>query len=209
MWGRDLGQLAPPAGRDDDHPDQRGHAGAEEVGRVAKGDGRPHRRRDGVAYVPDWGGYLTAVDTRDGSIVWQRPVTDYVVFGGVVSRTSPAVVGGDLVLGFTTNRSNNPLGSPAVANGVMYAASMSGSGDNFYALDTATAGSCGGSRRGRRASPARPSSTASSTGGPATTGSTWGRPGVRSSTPSRSAGGKSWGPRPKPWVCTARCVALP
>jgi polyvinyl alcohol dehydrogenase (cytochrome) len=72
---------------------------------------------DGVAYVPDWGGYLTAVDTRDGSIIWQRPVTDYVVFGGVVSRTSPAVVGDDLVLGFTTRLSNNPLGGPPPATG--------------------------------------------------------------------------------------------
>src|SRR4051812_48901256 len=43
---------------------------------------------DGAAYVPDWGGFLSAVDIGDGSVRWQRQVTDYVVFGGVVSRTS-------------------------------------------------------------------------------------------------------------------------
>jgi polyvinyl alcohol dehydrogenase (cytochrome) len=67
---------------------------------------------DGVVYVPDWGGFVTAVSARDGHIIWQRPASDYVVFGGVVSRTSPAVVGDDLVLWFTTNQSFNPLGGP-------------------------------------------------------------------------------------------------
>jgi polyvinyl alcohol dehydrogenase (cytochrome) len=64
----------------------------------------------GVAYVPDWGGALSAVNTADGTLRWQRPVSDYVTFGGVVSRTSPAAVGDDMIIGFTTKQSSNPLG---------------------------------------------------------------------------------------------------
>ena len=29
---------------------------------------------DGVAYVPDWGGKLSAVDTKTGAIIWQKSV---------------------------------------------------------------------------------------------------------------------------------------
>ena len=29
---------------------------------------------DGVAYVPDWGGKLSAVDTKTGAIIWQTSV---------------------------------------------------------------------------------------------------------------------------------------
>ena len=115
LVGPGPGQLAPPAGRD-------ARSRPANVAQLApkwvvalKGDiSATPTVVGGVAYVPDWGGYLTAVDTRDGSIIWQRPVTDYVVFGGVVSRTSPAVVGDDLVLGFTTKQLEQPAGRPAV-----------------------------------------------------------------------------------------------
>jgi outer membrane protein assembly factor BamB len=31
---------------------------------------------DGVAYVPDWGGKLTAINTQNGSIIWQSERRD-------------------------------------------------------------------------------------------------------------------------------------
>lgn len=79
---------------------------------------------DGVAYVPDWGGKLSAINTQNGSIIWQRDVatlagaqgrlkvdvpTQTVVLDtdhpGVVSRTSPAVSGNTVVIGTQTMRS--------------------------------------------------------------------------------------------------------
>jgi polyvinyl alcohol dehydrogenase (cytochrome) len=78
---------------------------------------------DGVAYVPDWGGKLTAINTQNGSIIWQSNVgtlagaagrlvedipTQTVVLDTqhpVVSRTSPAVSGNTVVIGTQTMRS--------------------------------------------------------------------------------------------------------
>ena len=37
---------------------------------------------DGVAYVPDWGGKLSAVDTETGSIIWQKSVKALAGRGG-------------------------------------------------------------------------------------------------------------------------------
>lgn len=69
---------------------------------------------DGVAYVPDWGGYLSAVNTATGTVIWQQSVSTLadaagpmVVVSGsavlgsgpVVSRTSPAVSGNAVVIG--------------------------------------------------------------------------------------------------------------
>ncbi|HVN60451.1 MAG TPA: PQQ-binding-like beta-propeller repeat protein [Gaiellaceae bacterium] len=70
---------------------------------------------DGVAYVPDWGGYLSAVDTDTGTVIWQQSVTALAGASGpmvvdssghavpgtgpVVSRTSPAVSGRTVVIG--------------------------------------------------------------------------------------------------------------
>jgi len=75
---------------------------------------------DGVAYVPDWGGNLNAVDTKTGAILWQSSVGALagataqlgavdgavdVVPGPVVSRTSPAVSGNTVLIGTQTMRS--------------------------------------------------------------------------------------------------------
>lgn len=75
---------------------------------------------DGVAYVPDWGGKLSAVDTKTGSIIWQKSVGTLAGASGrmvvdpvshspvldtalpVVSRTSPAVSGNTVVIGTQT-----------------------------------------------------------------------------------------------------------
>jgi polyvinyl alcohol dehydrogenase (cytochrome) len=83
---------------------------------------------DGVAYVPDWGGKLSAVDTQTGSIIWQSSVKTLAgalyplaedadsssptyqtvipdTHNPVVSRTSPAVSGNTVLIGTQTMRS--------------------------------------------------------------------------------------------------------
>jgi polyvinyl alcohol dehydrogenase (cytochrome) len=83
---------------------------------------------DGVAYVPDWGGKLSAVNTQNGQIIWQKSVQSLAgasyalvedsdsnsptyqtvipdTINPVVSRTSPAVSGNTVVIGTQTMRS--------------------------------------------------------------------------------------------------------
>jgi polyvinyl alcohol dehydrogenase (cytochrome) len=53
----------------------------------------------GVAYVPDWGGKLWAIDTKTGKAIWSHDVSDYTGTAGAASRTSPAFWNGMLVIG--------------------------------------------------------------------------------------------------------------
>src|SRR5271170_854652 len=48
----------------------------------------------GVAYFPDWGGNLTAVNANTGKLVWIHQFSDYGLPANTHSRTSPAVVNG-------------------------------------------------------------------------------------------------------------------
>jgi polyvinyl alcohol dehydrogenase (cytochrome) len=54
---------------------------------------------NGVAYVPDWGGKLWAIDTTSGKTIWSHDVSDYTGTGGSISRTSPAYWNDELVIG--------------------------------------------------------------------------------------------------------------
>ena len=54
---------------------------------------------NGVAYFPDWGGNLWAVNARNGQLVWSHQLSDYGLALNTNSRTTPAVVGGTLYLG--------------------------------------------------------------------------------------------------------------
>src|SRR6476646_10769166 len=54
---------------------------------------------NGVAYVPDWGGKLWAIDTTTGKALWSHYISDYTEVAGSVSRTSPAYSNGVLVIG--------------------------------------------------------------------------------------------------------------
>jgi len=54
---------------------------------------------NGVAYVPDWGGKLWAIDTKTGKAIWSKNVNDYTGTPESVSRTSPAYWHGMLVIG--------------------------------------------------------------------------------------------------------------
>ncbi|MFD0029717.1 PQQ-binding-like beta-propeller repeat protein [Streptomyces sp. NPDC127172] len=53
----------------------------------------------GVAYVPDWGGKLSAVSTTTGKALWSNPISMYSRVAGDISRTSPAYTRGKLVFG--------------------------------------------------------------------------------------------------------------
>src|ERR1700677_2057076 len=52
---------------------------------------------NGVVYVPDWGGYISAIKASDGAVIWRRLVSSYNGIAGSVSRTDPVVDGSTLV----------------------------------------------------------------------------------------------------------------
>jgi polyvinyl alcohol dehydrogenase (cytochrome) len=68
---------------------------------------------NGVVYVPDLGGTLWAVDAGTGGVLWSKPVGSYLGAAFDVSRTTPAVSGGELVIGTgaTTATLANPVGA--------------------------------------------------------------------------------------------------
>jgi polyvinyl alcohol dehydrogenase (cytochrome) len=53
----------------------------------------------GVAYFPDWGGNIWAVNTSSGKKIWSHKLSDYGLTAGTVSRTSPAVANGIVYVG--------------------------------------------------------------------------------------------------------------
>jgi polyvinyl alcohol dehydrogenase (cytochrome) len=57
---------------------------------------------DGVVYVPDWGGYLSAINASNGDVIWQRLISSYNGIAGSVSRTDPVVDGDTLIIGTQT-----------------------------------------------------------------------------------------------------------
>jgi len=57
---------------------------------------------NGVAYVPDWGGYLSAIRASNGHVIWRRQISSYNGIAGSVSRTDPVVDGSTLVIGTQT-----------------------------------------------------------------------------------------------------------
>jgi polyvinyl alcohol dehydrogenase (cytochrome) len=71
---------------------------------------------NGVAYVPDRGGKLWAIDTKSGKAIWSHDVSDYTGTAGSASRTSPAYWQGELVIG-TGNLMTPDLG-PAFEIGI-------------------------------------------------------------------------------------------
>ena len=71
---------------------------------------------NGVAYFPDWGGKLWAINTKTGKAIWSHDVSDYTGTAGSASRTSPAYWNGELVIG-TGNLMTAGLG-PAFEIGI-------------------------------------------------------------------------------------------
>ena len=99
----------------------------------------------GVAYFPDWGGNLWAVDSSTGTQVWGHQLSDYGLPANTHSSTSPTVVNGVVYIGTqegawllaidaasgdlrwktqVESPANDPLAiltaSPAVAGGFVY-----------------------------------------------------------------------------------------
>jgi polyvinyl alcohol dehydrogenase (cytochrome) len=54
---------------------------------------------NGVAYFPDWGGSLYAVNVASDTLVWKHSISGYDGVDGSVSRTSPAVSNGVVYIG--------------------------------------------------------------------------------------------------------------
>ncbi len=55
--------------------------------------------RKTTVYAVDWGGYLYSIDGNTGSINWSFPLSTYTGYAGSVSRTSPAIIGRNLIIG--------------------------------------------------------------------------------------------------------------
>src|SRR5437764_5341522 len=53
----------------------------------------------GVAFFPDWGGYLYAVHAGNGKLIWSHSISDYNGQVSAMSRISPAVYQGELIIG--------------------------------------------------------------------------------------------------------------
>jgi len=52
----------------------------------------------GYVYVPDWGGGLHKLSARTGQVAWSRKVSEYTGWGDSVSRTTPVLADGVLVV---------------------------------------------------------------------------------------------------------------
>lgn len=70
----------------------------------------------GVVYVPDWGGYLNAINASTGATIWSYPISKYDGVAGSVARDTPAVYGSTIILGdqngahvFAVNRNTGAL----------------------------------------------------------------------------------------------------
>ena len=97
---------------------------------------------DGVVYVTDWGGNISALNAATGAVIWQKSVATLTGVTGAVSRTSPAVSGNSVVFGtqkgarlvsvnkntgnvnWVTQLDDHPMAivtqSPTIYNGVVY-----------------------------------------------------------------------------------------
>ena len=53
----------------------------------------------GVAYFPDWGGNIWAINVATGKAIWSHQLSDYGLTAGTVSRTSPTVANGLVYIG--------------------------------------------------------------------------------------------------------------
>jgi polyvinyl alcohol dehydrogenase (cytochrome) len=52
----------------------------------------------GFVYVPDWGGGLHKLDAKTGRVAWSRKISDYTGWADSVSRTTPVLANGVLVV---------------------------------------------------------------------------------------------------------------
>jgi polyvinyl alcohol dehydrogenase (cytochrome) len=111
----------------------------------------------GKVFFPDWAGNLYAVNASTGSLIWQHSMVSYTGVAKTVSRDSPAVYNGSIIVGDhvdglhtggahllavsqqtgqllgITQEESHPsafiTGSPVVANGIVYVGVSSGEED--------------------------------------------------------------------------------
>ena len=78
---------------------------------------------NGVVYFPDWGGYINAVNAQTGAVIWSKQL--YADYGdpapagyptsiNMISRTSPAVYGNEVIFGDNNGGGNSAPGGARV-----------------------------------------------------------------------------------------------
>lgn len=95
---------------------------------------------NGVAYFPDWGGNLWAVDVKNGAKVWGHQLSDYGLTGSFTgsynSRTSPSVVDGVVYVG--TQEGAWLLAIDAASGALLWKTQLEGPASDPFALITAS-----------------------------------------------------------------------
>lgn len=56
-------------------------------------------RNANAVYFPDWSGAIYKVSATTGAVIWSRTMADYGLPPGVISRTTPALYGGLVIVG--------------------------------------------------------------------------------------------------------------
>ena len=101
---------------------------------------------NGVAYFPDWGGNLLAVDAKKGTKVWGHQLADYGLSGSFTgsynSRTSPAVVNGVVYVG--TQEGAWLLAIDAKSGNLIWKTQLESPANDPFALVTASPAVHGG-----------------------------------------------------------------
>jgi polyvinyl alcohol dehydrogenase (cytochrome) len=78
---------------------------------------------NGIVYFPDWGGYINAVNAQTGAVIWSKQL--YADYGdpapagyptsiNMISRTSPAVYGNEVIFGDNNGGGNSAPGGARV-----------------------------------------------------------------------------------------------
>ncbi len=95
---------------------------------------------DGVAYFPDWGGNLYALNAGNGKLVWSHQLSDYGLTGSFDvhyhARTSPAVVNGVVYIG--SQEGAYLLAIPAATGNLLWKTQLRSAGEDPYAMVTSS-----------------------------------------------------------------------
>jgi polyvinyl alcohol dehydrogenase (cytochrome) len=89
-----------------------------------------------IAYFPDWGGNLWAVNSQNGKKIWGHQLSDYGLPANTHSRTTPAVVNGTLYLG--TQEGAWLLAINAATGALIWKTQLESPMNDFAALVTAS-----------------------------------------------------------------------
>jgi polyvinyl alcohol dehydrogenase (cytochrome) len=97
---------------------------------------------DDVAYFPDWGGNLWAVNTKNGTKRWGHQLSDYGLPANTQSRTTPAVVGGVVYLG--TQEGAWLLAIDAKSGNLLWKTQLESPANDPFAISTVSPAVSGG-----------------------------------------------------------------